>query len=344
MSRAGVLVSSSVAALVAAALWVLSGTVAHSWRDHAGPASFVPSTGGALQQAGTRTTAWAVGILVLAVVVGGLVVPVSRPRTGGWPVVVLAAWFAAVAGSGLATLAMAEMIDRTAIAGTGQRISAIATGGYWGVVWGWAVGLAVVAVQRRPLRTTAPATGRAARLAAVTAALVGGLGWFVVGALRSWTDRSVDLTDPAAVAAHADAWPWAATLLPVPGGWWASLITGGTPRLWLGAVVVALVQGALAYVAARTMHRRFGRTAFTLAVWFSAVAASVAATGAMYTGAEAQELYQGVSVVSSLVQVGGQFGVQYGWVGALLALLVLVVVDGRTRAAEEVADEVLIGA
>ena len=100
----------------------------------------------------------------------------------------------------------------------------------------------------------------------------------------------------------------------------------------------------LAYVAARTAHRRFGRTAFTLAVWFSAVAASVAATGAMYTGAEAQELYQGVSVVSSLVQVGGQFGVQYGWVGALLALLVLVVVDGRTRAADEVADEALIDA
>ena len=158
----------------------------------------------------------------------------------------------------------------------GALIGTFTAGGYWGVVWGWAVGLAVVVVQRRPLRATDPATERAARLAGGTAALVGGIGWLAVGALRSWADGSVDLTDPTAVAAQSDASPWRATLLPVPGGWWAPLITGGTPRLWLGAVVVALVQGALAYVAARTMHRRFGRTAFTFAVWFAAIAASVA--------------------------------------------------------------------
>ena len=250
--------------------------------------------------------------------------------------VVLGVWFASVAGAGLATLAMAEITDRLAMTEPGELIGTVTAGGYWGVVWGWAVGLAVVLVQRRPLRATDP-RDRARRPAGRRhGCVVGGIGWLAVGALRSWADGSADLTDSVAVAAHHDASPSAATLLPVPGGWWAPLVTGGTPRLWLGAVVVALVQGALAYVAARTMHRRSGRTAFMFAVWFAAIAASVVATGAMYACAATEELYRGIPVLSQLVLVGGQFGVQYGWVGALLALLVLVAVDDRASVTNEV--------
>ncbi|WP_426593247.1 hypothetical protein ACPPVS_16140 [Cellulomonas sp. McL0617] len=329
------LVSSSVAALAAVVLWVLSGTMSHAWRAVGGLAPFVPFTSGALQLVRSETTAWLVGVVVLAVVVGVLVVPVTQDRTGGWPVVLLAVWFASAAGAGLAALAAVETSTHLGATRPGDLIGTVTAGAYWGVVWGWAVGLAVVRVQRRPLRTVAPVTERAARLAAATAALVGGLGWLVVGGLRSWADGSVDLTDQAAVAGHQDASPWIATLLPVPAGWWARLVTGDTPRLWLGAVVVALVQGVLVYVAARTVHRALGRTAFTFAVWFATIAAAVVATGAMYVGA-GTELYPGTSVVSSLMLVGGQLGVQYGWFDALLALLVLVAVDGRTRALHEV--------
>jgi hypothetical protein len=341
MSRTGALVSSSVAALVAVTFWVLSGTISYASRDQGGAASFVPYTGGALQRAQPSTTSWLVGIVILAAVVGALTIPVSRARTGGWPVVLLAVWFASVAASGLATLAIALSTDPRAVPTVGARIGAITAGGYWGVVCGWAVGLAVVLVQRRPLRTTDPATERAARLAGGTLAVLGGVGWLVVGALRSWADRSVDLTDPTAVAAHADASSWTAVLLPVPGGWWAPLVTGGTPRLWLGAVVVAVVQGTLGYVAARTMHRRFGRTAFAFAVWFAAIAASVLATGAMYAGVTSEEVYRGIPVVGQLLVVGGQFGVQYGWIGSLLALLVLVGADGRTRTVDGVDSDAL---
>ncbi|WP_028045276.1 hypothetical protein [Cellulomonas sp. URHE0023] len=344
MSRTGALVSSAVAALVAVGLWLLSGTISLATQPDGGLAAFVPYTGGALQRAQANTTSWLVGIAVLVAVVGALTVPVSRSRTGGWPVVVLALWFVSVAGAGLATLAMAEVADHLAMSNPGERIGAITVGGYWGVVWGWAVGLAVVLVQPRPLLAAASPSERAARLAGGTTALVGGLGWLVIGALRSWADGSVDLTDPTAVAAHHDASPWISTLLPVPGSWWAPLVTGGTPRVWLGAAVVAAVQGALAYVAARTMHRRFGRVAFTFAVWFSAVAAAVLATAAMYTGATAEELYQGITVVSQLVLVGGQFGVQYGWVGAVLALVVLAAVDDRSPAADGIDSDALTAA
>src|SRR4051812_11440345 len=141
MSRTGSVASASVAALIAVVLWVLSGTVSVAWRDQGGAASFVPYTGGALQLAGPHTTSWLVGIVVLVAVVAALVVPVSRPRTGGWPVVVLAVWFATVVGSGLATLAAAEVNEHLAMTPPGARIEAITVGGYWGVFWGWAVGL-----------------------------------------------------------------------------------------------------------------------------------------------------------------------------------------------------------
>src|SRR3954452_13747463 len=99
MSRTGALVSSSVAALVAVTFWVLSGTISYASRDQGGAASFVPYTGGALQRAQPSTTSWLVGIVILAAVVGALTIPVSRARTGGWPVVLLAVWFASVAAS-----------------------------------------------------------------------------------------------------------------------------------------------------------------------------------------------------------------------------------------------------
>src|SRR3954447_20955566 len=108
MSRTGALVSSSVAALVATGLWVLSGTVSYALRDHGGAAQFVPYTLGAVQQGQPSTAAWLVGIVVLMAVVGALVAPVARPQTGGWPVVVRAVWFASVAASGLATVAAVE--------------------------------------------------------------------------------------------------------------------------------------------------------------------------------------------------------------------------------------------
>src|SRR3954469_5526393 len=143
MSRPGAVVSSSVAALVAVALWMLSGTLSTSWHVYGAASMVLPYTRGAPPPAPTETTAWLLGVVVLAVVVGAIAVPVARLRTGGWPVVVLALWFAATAGAGLASLTRAFALGEPTTWAVGVPLEAVTSGAYWGVVWGWAVGLAV---------------------------------------------------------------------------------------------------------------------------------------------------------------------------------------------------------
>ena len=97
----------------------------------------------------------------------------------------LACWFAAVLGSVLGQLVSAAIAPGTAWLTVGNDVqSALWAGPYWGVVYGWAVGQAAVALLRRSGVTLVPAAAARARSAALVAGAVVGLGWVVTGLLQ----------------------------------------------------------------------------------------------------------------------------------------------------------------
>lgn len=322
-------------------LWFVS-AVAHAGASRAG---ISPGLVGLLAPATpavslVRGAGYAGGGEVLAVLVflgalALLVLPALRAtRTGAAPRV-LAVWFAViVAGWAAGVVSM--------IAGEGGRLFAYGTpdaglwlltlgyleplraGWAWGVVYGWIVGLAAVAVARRG-EEPAPASRPAGALAAaITAGVVAAIGWWAVAAAHAAVDSTVDRYVTTARSEFALTVRLAAD--------WALPVTttrdAPSAVVLLSGLLVGGIVGGLVWLAVRTTVVTGGRLVLFLGVWAAAiVGATVGAlpTVLASTGLDPEGDGRWAIGQSQLYGPtdGGASGAFYGWIPALLVLGVL---------------------
>ncbi|AEE44925.1 hypothetical protein [Cellulomonas fimi] len=284
----------------------------------------------------------------LVVAVGFLVLPALRAAGTGYAGRVLAVWLAVVVAGAAAALftgwpatvhALGQGRDGTVPLLMFGWFEPIRRGTGWGATWGWLVGLAVVALARRDEdRPEQPTVARpVATAAAVVAGLVAGAGWTVAAAVHAWVDRTV--------ATHATTGrSTLAITVSTTADWFAPVTTAGeasTGALLACGGLVAAITGGLAYLAARTAAATHGRTVLVLGVWAACVA------GALWGALPTALVGDGLDPTGDgrwlrqqdLLQLGptdgGAAGLLYGWLPALLALLVVQ----RLRAATPVPRE-----
>jgi hypothetical protein len=314
--------ASGAAAVVAAVGWLLCGAVRASlsgstWGSGALAELLVPSTGGALVHTGVPQLV--LGGLVGALVVGAAtgLVTFAALRTGGAgrPAALLASWCAAVLGSVLGQLVVGLLVQGSSWPVIGYDLpSALWTGPYWGVVYGWAVGLVALAVLRRAGSALPTPQRPLVQGATVAAGFVAGVGWAVVGLLhRGAPDtRLLSILLSNTASDYLDA-------------------AGAEPMVAfvLATVVVGLVTALVARVAARSVDVTTGRLPFVLAVWLGAVLAAsvgplVTALGYVVGTGDDWSAGLALNVLAASLPTNALWGLLYGWLVALAALAVLV--------------------
>ena len=270
----------------------------------------------------------------LVVVVALLAAPAVRASGTGFAPRVLGVWFAVVVGGAVASVFSgwptilgllrygADGFTQMVLFGVFEPVR---RGTAWGATYGWLVGLAVVAIARR--LEGAPPAGRRATGALPAALVVGAVaaaGWSLAAVAHSWVDRTVASYVTTARSALAGTVSTAAD-------WLAPVTTAGDASL--GAVLacaglVGTVAGGLTYVVARSTVLPDGRTVFVLAVWVACVVgALLGAIPTALVGVGLDPQGDGRYLAQSLLKYGptdgGSAGLLYGWIPALLALLVL---------------------
>ncbi|NUU16361.1 hypothetical protein HP550_03755 [Cellulomonas humilata] len=333
MPRDPTIRTSGTVGAIAAVGWLLSGVLrallaGSSFGSGSLAELLVPGTGGALLGAGAPLSVLAglAGALAVGAVTGLLTYAVVR-RPPGRAGVLLACWFAAVLGSGLGQLVSAAIAPGSAWLTVGNDVqSALWAGPYWGVVYGWAVGQAAVALLGRSGVTLVPAAAARARSAALVAGVVVGLGWVVTGLLQRGIVDALGSGSPAARIVPV--------LLPNTA---TDYLDGGMPQVTvafgLAALVVGSVAGVVTWVAARSADPAAGRTAFVLAAWLGAVLGGSLGPALTALGYAARVGEGGLSpalvlnVLAAGVPTSALWGVLYGWLGVVAALVVL----GRAR-------------
>lgn len=351
------LVPALVAGFLSLGLWL--GTAAlHALLVRAGaPAGVVgfvaPGTSAVpLVQYGQVEASHVAAAVTLAVVVTALATPGAGAARTGFAPRVLAVWFAAVVGSGAAVLVSTATVLSPALPYGGLEqavrlafLEPVRVGGAWGVTFGWVVGLATVALARRLERTEVdavveplarPASG--ALRAALVVGAVAGLGWAVSAGLHGWVERTVA---EYVTTARSEL----ATTVSTAADWLAPVTTAADASLGALLVCGALVgtvAGALTYVAARTTTLPHGRLVLVLAVWAScAVGALVGAIPTVLVGLGLDPQGDGRWYAQQTLLYGptdgGAAGLAYGWVPALLALLVVARATPRPPAASPAA-------
>lgn len=283
----------------------------------------------------------------LVVAVAFLVLPALRASGTGSAGRVLAVWLAVVVAGAAAALftgwpatvhALGQGRDGTVPLLLFGWFEPIRRGTGWGATWGWLVGLAVVALARRdedrPVQPTV--TRPVATAAGVGAGLVAGAGWTVAAAVHAWVDRTI--------ATHATTGrSTLAITVSTTADWLAPVTTAGevsTGALLACGGLVAVIAGGLAYLAARTAAPH-GRAVLVLGVWAGCVA------GALWGALPTALVGDGLDPTGDgrwlrqqdLLQLGptdgGAAGLLYGWLPALLALLVVQRLRAATPASQE---------
>ncbi|GEM_PF-2789625 len=336
---------------IALVVWLAVGAL-HVLLEHAGvPAGLqgfvAPATPAVLLVWHAPDTALVAGI-ALAVVVAVLAAPSVHASGTGFAPRVLGVWFAVVVGGAVACgfsgwptiLGMLQYgtdgLTQAALLGMFEPVR---RGTAWGATYGWVVGLAVVAIARR-LEGGEPTARRAggALPAALVVGAVAAAGWSLAAVAHGWVDRTVAEYVTTARSALAGTVSTAAD-------WLAPVTTAGDASL--GAVLacaglVGTVAGGLTYVAARSTVLPAGRTVLVLAVWVACVAGALLGaipTALVGVGLDPQGdgRYLAQSLLKSGPTDGGAAGLLYGWIPAVLALLVL------RRPAEPDADDLAGG-
>ncbi|MBM7821581.1 hypothetical protein JOE63_004058 [Cellulosimicrobium cellulans] len=321
-----------VAGTLTALLWVVTGRLA-DWLS--GTSLAVPGTllrallphptgaGGGPVSGSTLLTAALAGALVAA----GTQLALRRlpSGTGRWATF-LGVWFAVVAASALAaTAAWFAGVTLPWRADTITELVATALGGWWGLVNGLIVGLAVVVTRALTDRRDDPAGTRHTRTpttvrawpAALAAGTTTGVLWAAAGVGRTLLPGAADPQSPWGVARDVVLLPSARLAVDRD----ALLADPVHLALPLG---VGLAVGLLTALAARRLPPVEGRWALLLATWFACVAGAALAAA--------------VPVVVSTVTAGGvlpdagralpvlQAGLGWGLVcGVLVAPLAVVV-------------------
>lgn len=332
-----------VAGFLSLALW-LGAAAVHALLVRAGvPAGVVgfvaPATSGlSLVQYGVLEPWHVAAAVALVVAVAALALSGAGAARTGFAPRVLAVWFAAAAGGVVAVLTSSVMILSPVLRHEGlvptlrvAMLDPVRVGAAWGATYGWVVGLATVALARRLERATgdadqgpavAPASG-ALRAAVVVGAVVG-LGWAVAAGVHGWVDRTV--------AEHVTtARSELAATVSTAADWLAPVTTAADASpgaLLVCGALVGTIAGALTYVAARATTLPGGRLVLVLAVWLSCVvAALVGAIPTVLVGLGLDPAGDGRWYVQQTLldgpTDGGAAGLLYGWVPALLALLVV---------------------
>lgn len=337
------LVPALVAGFLSLGLWLATAAL-HALLARAGaPAGVVgfvaPATSAVpLVQYGQVEASHVAAVVALVAVVTALAIPGAGAARTGFAPRVLAVWFAAVVGSAVAVLASTATVLSPVLqyGGVPQAmrlafLEPVRVGGAWGVTYGWVVGLVTVALARRLERATVdaaheppaqPASG--ALRAAVVVGVVAGLGWAVAAGLHGWVDRTVAehvttaRSELAATVSTAADW-----LAPV-----TTAADASVGALLVCGALVGTIAGALTYVAVRTTTLPGGRLVLMLAVWAScAVAALVGAIPTVLVGLGLDPQGDGRWYAQQTLLYGptdgGTAGLVYGWVPALLALVVV---------------------
>lgn len=326
-----------VVGLLTALLWLLTGQAADwvhanaTYLVHSAIVRIVLPHPTGLVLGGEPMTGSAVLTAVLAGAVAALGTFLAVRRlplwTGRWAAF-LAVWFTVVAAAvGAGT---ARWFSGMTLPWTAERTSGLLgalVDGYWGLVNGWVVGLAVVVTLALNDRRDDPAGSRHARalphvriLPAVLTAVVSAVAvWAGAGLARQVllaTSWARDVLGPLDGRVPPPAMRWGESpqdLLDQP--------------VELGLLgVVALVVGVLVALATRRLPPATGRVALGLAVWFACVAAAA-------TAAAVREVAHRLEVFGSLsgpdlnqvlppVQDALAWGIGLGWVVALLTVLV----------------------
>ncbi|MFE6233764.1 hypothetical protein [Cellulosimicrobium sp. NPDC057862] len=320
-----------VAGTLTAVLWMVTGRVG-DWLSGASstvPGALVrallphPTAGDGPVSGSTLLTAALAGAVVAA---GTQLVLRSLPSgTGRWATF-LGVWFTVVAASALAaTAAWFAGVTLPWRADTITELVATALGGWWGLVNGLLVGLAVVVTRALTDRRDDPAGTRHTRApvtvrawpAALAAGAATGVLWAAAGVGRTLLRGAVDPQSPWGVARDVVLLPSARLAVDRD----ALLADPVHLALPLG---VGLAVGLLTALAARRLPPAEGRWTLLLATWFACVAGAAVAAA--------------VPVVVSTVTAGGvvpdvgralpvlQAGLAWGLVcGVLVAPLAVVV-------------------
>lgn len=325
--------ASGAAALVAAIGWLLSGAVRASlagstWSSGALVELLVPTTGGSLVHSTVPPLVLAglVGALVVGAVTGLVTLVALRTGGAGRPTAVLACWFAAVAGSVLGQLVAGLLVQGSGWPVVGYDLpSALWGGPYWGVLYGWSVGLVAVAVLRRAGVTLPSPAGVRAGDAALTAGFVAGLGWAFTGLLH----RGAAQTRPLSILLSNTSTDY----LDAPGA--APVVA-----FVVATVTVGVVAGVVARVAARSVDVASARTPFVLAVWLGSVLAAsvgpvVTALGYVVGTGDDWSLGVVLNVLAATLPTNALWGLLYGWLVALAALAVLLRTNPSAAATTE---------
>ncbi|MFF2267886.1 hypothetical protein ACFVTZ_06450 [Cellulosimicrobium cellulans] len=321
-----------VAGTLTAVLWMVTGRLGDwlSGMSHAVPGTVVRAllphptgAGGGPVSGSTLLTAALAGTVVAA---GTQLVLRRLPSgTGRWATF-LGVWFTVVAASALAaTAAWFAGVTLPWRADTITELVATALGGWWGLVNGLLVGLAVVVTRALTDRRDDPAGTRHTRAPATVRAWPAGLAagaatgvlWAAAGVGRTVLPGAVDPQSPWGVARDVVLLPSARLAVDRD----ALLADPVHLALPLG---VALAVGLLTALAARRLPPTEGRWALLLSTWFACVAGAAVAAA--------------VPVVVSTVRSGGvlpdagrvlpvlQAGLAWGLVcGVLVAPLAVVV-------------------
>ncbi|MET0788519.1 MAG: hypothetical protein ABWY33_04680 [Cellulomonas sp.] len=331
MPRNPTIRAAGAAASVAAVGWLLSGVVRATLSGSTVGSGalvelLVPSTGGSLVHTSVPRLVLAglVGTLVVGAVTGGVAFAALRTRGAARAAVVLACWCAAVLGSVGGQLVSGVLVQASPVIGY-DLPSALWTGPYWGVLYGWVVGLVVVAVLRRAGITLPSPEPVRAQAAAVTAGFAAGVGWALVGLLHRGAPptRLLSIVLSNSSTDYLEA-PGAA---PVVAYVLATVVVG---------VVAALVTG----VAARSVDLVSGRVAFVLAGWLGVVLAAsagpvVTALGYVVGTGDDWSLGLVLNVLAATVPTNALWGLLYGWLVALAALAALLRVNPTPTPAAE---------
>ncbi|MBD7949252.1 hypothetical protein [Oerskovia rustica] len=326
-----------VAGLVTSILWVGTAVLSDwvhanfTYRVHSALVrTFLPHPNGTVPGGSAIT-----GQTILAALLAGLVVMVVAylatrrlpRRTGTWGVF-LGTWLGVVAGGTAGSVAdtVADISFPAPLNPAFHLLSASFDGGWWGLVNGWLVGIALVgalALTNRSAEEALPATRRARKPlrarawpTVLTAGLTAALVWVVLGAGSSWLvwHRSargpIDLV--AEVATGAMIFRFAPQGRPVQG-----------MEVALALVVGLLVAGGT-WLATRRLPPSAGRWTLVLAVWFAAVAAAtVPAATRSFTTYTAFGLHSAtMNMVLPVVQASLFWPLVTGWVAGLVAVLV----------------------
>ncbi|MDC7123303.1 hypothetical protein OMK64_17370 [Cellulomonas fimi] len=332
-----------VAGFLSLALW-LGAAAVHALLVRAGVPSGVvgfvaPATSGVTLVQYGMVEPWHVAAAVaLVVAVAALTLPGAGATRTGFAPRVLAVWFAAAVGGVVAVLTssitiLSPMLQHEGLVPTlrAAMLEPIRAGAAWGATYGWVVGLATVALARRLERATGdgdqglaatPASG--VLRAAVVVGVVSGLGWAVAAGVHGWVDRTV--------AEHVTtARSELAATVSTVADWLAPVTTAADASpgaLLVCGALVGTIAGALTYVAVRTTTLPDGRLVLVLAVWLSClVAALVGAIPTVLVGLGLDPVGDGRWYAQAMMLLGptdgGAAGLLYGWVPALLVLLVV---------------------